>query len=119
MENLLLFGVIEMNDMPWIKSYPAGVRWDINITPRRAFRAFALASDHGTVLGPGRAALWRRPGSNEIISPPCEAVLKRIPAINGPDQTTGFDHVGIHPQCNLPPISQKLAVRNEQISPLR
>jgi long-chain acyl-CoA synthetase len=22
-----------MNDMPWIKSYPAGVRWDINITP--------------------------------------------------------------------------------------
>jgi len=22
-----------MNDMPWIKSYPAGVRWDIDITP--------------------------------------------------------------------------------------
>src|SRR5258705_1974060 len=22
-----------MNDMPWIKSYPPGVRWDINITP--------------------------------------------------------------------------------------
>jgi len=22
-----------MNDMPWIKSYPAGVRWDINIVP--------------------------------------------------------------------------------------
>ena len=22
-----------MNDMPWIKSYPAGVRWDIEITP--------------------------------------------------------------------------------------
>jgi|SRR5208283_821687 len=22
-----------MNDMPWIKSYPAGVRGDINITP--------------------------------------------------------------------------------------
>ena len=22
-----------MNDMPWIKSYPAGVRGDIDITP--------------------------------------------------------------------------------------
>ena len=22
-----------MNDMPWIKSYPAGVRWDLDITP--------------------------------------------------------------------------------------
>src|SRR6266403_4816501 len=34
-----------------------------------------------------------------------------------PNQTTGFDHGGIHPQCNLPPISQKLALRNEQIKP--
>jgi long-chain acyl-CoA synthetase len=22
-----------MNDMPWINSYPAGVRWDVDITP--------------------------------------------------------------------------------------
>ena len=22
-----------MNDMPWINSYPAGVRWDLEITP--------------------------------------------------------------------------------------
>jgi hypothetical protein len=27
-----------MNDMPWIKSYPAGVRWDINITPLKPSR---------------------------------------------------------------------------------
>ena len=25
--------VMTMNDMPWIKSYPAGVRWDIDVKP--------------------------------------------------------------------------------------
>src|SRR6266852_5670876 len=56
-------------------------------------------------------------GSGETFPWGREAGLKRIPAINDPDKTTGFDHGGIHPQCNLPPISQKLAVRNEQIKP--
>jgi hypothetical protein len=34
--------------------------------------------------------------------------------MNDPDQTTGFDHGGIHPQLGLPPISQKLAARNAE-----
>jgi hypothetical protein len=29
-------------------------------------------------------------------------------------QTTGFDHVGVHPQLNLPRNSQDLPVRNVQ-----
>jgi len=33
-----------------------------------------------------------------------EVDLKRTPAINDPDQTTGFDHGGIHPQLGLPPF---------------
>jgi hypothetical protein len=39
-------------------------------------------------------------------------VNRRICAMNEPDQTTGFDHGGIHPQRDLPPIPQKLAARN-------
>ena len=35
-------------------------------------------------------------------------------AIDGLGQTTGFDHVGVHPQLNLPRNSQNLPVRNAQ-----
>ena len=47
-------------------------------------------------------------GSDETRFLGREVDLKRTPAINDPDQTTGFDHGRIHPQRDLPPISQKL-----------
>jgi hypothetical protein len=56
-------------------------------------------------------------GSGETFPWSREAGLKRIPAINDPDQTTGFDHGGIHPQyrqflrSSLPGMSK--------LSPLR
>jgi len=56
-------------------------------------------------------------GSGETFPWGREAGLKRIPAINDPDQTTGFDHGGIHPQyrqflrSSLPGMSK--------LSPLR
>src|SRR6266704_2804728 len=43
-----------------------------------------------------------------------EVASKRIPATIGTHQTMRFDHGGIHPQLDLPPISQKLAARIEQ-----
>jgi len=43
-----------------------------------------------------------------------ETGLKRIAATNDLGSTTGFDHGGIHPQLNLPPISQELLAANAQ-----
>jgi hypothetical protein len=49
------------------------------------------------------------------FSSPSEALRKRTPAINGLGQTTRFDHVGVHPQLNLPRNSQDLPVWNAQV----
>jgi hypothetical protein len=57
-------------------------------------------------------------GSDETVSLGLEADLKRIPAINTLDQTMGLDHGGIHPQFDLPEISQKFAVRNARVTSL-
>jgi long-chain acyl-CoA synthetase len=42
-----------MNDMPWINSYPAGVRWDIEITPRPVQRIL----DDSVAKWPDRPAI--------------------------------------------------------------
>jgi len=94
--------------IPLFPAWSVPVPMDAEIAPRwlkTGFQApvFPKRYPH---LGSGETFPWGR-----------EAGLKRILAINDPDQTTGFDHVGIHPQCNLSPISQKLAVRNEHIKP--
>jgi hypothetical protein len=50
-------------------------------------------------------------GPTKPFSGADEANLKQTFDMMEVDQTTvGFDHVGIHPQLNLPRISQKLAV---------
>src|SRR6266850_5401676 len=36
------------------------------------------------------------------------------PGYQWPRSNNGFDHVGVHPQLNLPRISQDLPVRNAQ-----
>jgi len=62
-------------------------------------------------------------GVHETICSPDEAIFvpgRRGPetricsAHNQPDQTTECDHVGVHPQLNLPGISQDHPVRNAQ-----
>jgi long-chain acyl-CoA synthetase len=42
-----------MNDMPWIKSYPPGVRWDANITPKPVQQLL----DDSATQWPGHPAL--------------------------------------------------------------
>jgi long-chain acyl-CoA synthetase len=42
-----------MNDMPWIKSYPAGVRWDIDIVPTPVYQLL----DDSAAKWPDRPAL--------------------------------------------------------------
>jgi hypothetical protein len=40
-----------------------------------------------------------------------ENVLKQSPIIKGPDQTAGFDHVGLHHQPDLRPVAQQFPRR--------
>jgi hypothetical protein len=48
------------------------------------------------------------------FSLPRENTLKRMPGINTPDQTTGFDHVGHHYQPDLPPVVQEIPGRRAE-----
>jgi hypothetical protein len=43
-----------------------------------------------------------------------EDTLKRMPAIKPADQTMGFDHVGHHPQPDLPPAAQEIPGRRAE-----
>jgi hypothetical protein len=48
------------------------------------------------------------------FSLPRENTLKRMPGINTPDQTMGFDHVGHHYQPDLPPVVQEIPGRRAE-----
>ena len=41
-----------MNDMPWIKSYPEGVRWDVEIVPGAVQSILDNASPIGRIVLP-------------------------------------------------------------------
>jgi hypothetical protein len=43
-----------------------------------------------------------------------ENVLKQSPIIEGPDQTAGFDHVGLHHQPDLRPVAQQFPGRRSE-----
>ena len=52
-----------MNDMPWIKSYPPGVRWDINITPTPVQKIL----DDTIAKWPDRFQRGLPPSSNRLV----------------------------------------------------
>jgi hypothetical protein len=58
-------------------------------------------------------------GSGETFSQGREAGLKRIPAINDPNQTTGFDHGGIHPHAIYRQFLRSSLSGMSKLSPLR
>src|ERR1700736_6414650 len=63
----------------------------------------------------GRATTKRFDRIDEAFFPAREDTLKRSPDISTPDQTTGFDHVGIHPQPDLPAFLQEISGRRAKV----